>query len=402
MEQSPQPSAQPPHVSAPSGPAYQTPQTVSPRPSRPRRKRFAIIILTIVLSIAGAAGATWVTYTILSNNDGNSTSITQTDGNELKSQDEEVIASVAEKVGPSVVSIITTTQAQSVRGVYEGTGAGTGVVVSEDGYVMTNNHVIEGARAVSVVMSDGTTYDDVTVIGSDPLNDIGFLKINGADKLTPATLGDSSSLRIGQRVIAIGNALGQFQNTVTSGIISGTGRPITAGSASGETETLTDLIQTDAAINSGNSGGPLVNVAGQVIGINTAVANDANGIGFAIPINATKGVLSGVLKNGKVARAYLGVRFVDLTPAIAKQEGVSVNRGAYIVNNSNSPITASSPAGKAGIKDGDVITKVNDATVGEAGSMSSLIAQYRPGDSVTLTILRDGRTSTAEVILSEY
>ena len=328
-----------------------------------------------------------------------------TDGNTTVTQEESDIASVAAKVGPSVVSIVTKTQTTSYYGTTSGGAAGTGIIVSKDGYVMTNNHVIQDATTVSVVDSDGNQYDNVSIVGRDPLNDIAFLKIKSDKTFTAATLGNSSTIRTGQQVVAIGNALGQYSNTVTSGIISGTSRSITAslGSDSNETETLTDLIQTDASINEGNSGGPLVNMSGQVIGINTAIAQDANGIGFAIPVNSTKGVLAGVLANGKVSRAFLGVSYVALTPDVARQYNLSVNTGAYVYGSGNTPAVASgSPADKAGLKQGDVITKVNDETVGTQGGLSSILGEYKPGDQVTITYVRDGKTQTVTLTLGAY
>ena len=178
------------------------------------------------------------------------------DGNKVVTEAEASISGVVEKVAPSVVSIVTETQAQTLRGATTQAGAGTGMIVSKDGYVMTNKHVIDGTDAISVVLSDGTTYDKVKLVGADPLNDIAFLKIEGASNLPAVELGDSSSLRVGQSVVAIGNSLGQYQNTVTSGIVSGVGRPVSAQSGS-SVENLNDLIQTDAAINPGNSGGTL-------------------------------------------------------------------------------------------------------------------------------------------------
>ena len=268
---------------------------------------------------------------------------------------------------------------------------------------MTNNHVLEGATSVSVVDSSGELYEDTTIIGRDPLNDIAFIKIKSNKEFTAATLGNSATIRIGQQVVAIGNALGQYSNTVTHGIISGTGRPITAATGSGQTETLTDLIQTDASINPGNSGGPLVNMAGQVIGINTAIVENANGIGFAIPINATKGVLAGVLETGKVSRAYLGVNYLDITPDVAREYNLDVNSGAYVhASGSAGAVAPGSPAEKAGLKDGDIITKINSKTVGKDGSLSSILGEYRPGDKVTITYLRDGKEQTATVTLGTY
>lgn len=329
------------------------------------------------------------------------------DGNKIVSKEEEDVAAVADKVAPSVVSILTTGLSRSPS-IYaqEQQGAGTGIIISKDGYVLTNNHVIDGASEVTVVSADGTTYEDVKIIGRDPLNDVAFLKVNGASDLPAAELGDSKSVRIGQKVVAIGNALGQYQNTVTSGIISGTGRSVEAsidGTANGDTESLTDLIQTDAAINSGNSGGPLVNLAGQVIGINTAIASDANSVGFVIPISSTKGVIDGIITSGKVSRAYLGVRYLPVTPDVAKTYNLTVKQGAYIYADGNArAVVAGGPADKAGVKEKDIITKVNGVDIGAKGSVATLVGEYKPGDTVELTILRDGKTMTTKVNLTPY
>jgi serine protease Do len=326
------------------------------------------------------------------------------DGNKVVTQEEEDIASVVAKVSPSVVSVITKSTASSSLSLRnaEEEGAGTGVIVGNDGYILTNKHVVDGANAVSVVLADGTRYDTVKVIGSDPLNDIAFLKIPDVKDLPVAELGDSTSIRVGQKVVAIGNSLGQYQNTVTSGIISGTGRPVSA-QAGGSVETLTDLIQTDAAINPGNSGGPLLNLKGQVIGLNTAIVEDAQGIGFAIPIGSTKGVLKGVLKGQSVERAYLGINYLPITADIAKEYGLSAKRGAYVFSGEGkSAVISGSPAEKAGIRDKDIITKVGDIEVGDRGSVASLVAEYAPGDTIELTLLRDGKAMTVKVTLAAY
>lgn len=325
------------------------------------------------------------------------------DGNATVTAEEGSIAAVAEKVGPSVVSVLTETQVRSYYGTSTGEGAGTGIIISENGYIITNNHVIDGATTVSVVDAKGELYENVTVVGRDPLNDVAFLKVTAETKFTAATLGNSSTIRTGQQVVAIGNALGQYSNTVTSGIVSGTGRPITADAGNGQTESLTDLIQTDASINPGNSGGPLVNMAGQVIGINTAIVEDANGIGFAIPINSTKGIIAGVLDTGKVSRAYFGVNYLTVTPDVAREYDLSVNKGAYVyTSGTSSAVVSGSPADKAGIKDGDIITKINTDELGPSGSLSSMIGQYRPGDTVTITYLRDGKEQTTKLTFVPY
>lgn len=369
-----------------------------------RSRRTAIIVVAaLVLFVAASVGALY-RYTKLNTAPVTQRTSTQNDGNRLTTTTEDAISAIAEKVSPSVVSIVTNVTTRTVFGAAEAEAAGTGIVVSKDGYVLTNKHVINGANAIEIVMMDGTTYSSVEVVGTDPLNDIAFLKINGASGIIPADLGDSSTVRVGQEVVAIGNSLGQYQNTVTSGIISGKGRPIAASDGSGSvTESLVDLLQTDAAINPGNSGGPLLNRAGQVIGINTAVAADAQGIGFAIPINATKGALKSVLAGKGVQRAYLGMRYIALTAATAKKYDAPVKQGAYILAENGEPaIVEGSPAQKAGLKEKDVVTKINGLVVGSAGGVSSLIGEYAPGDTIELTVLRASKQLTLKATLSSY
>lgn len=313
------------------------------------------------------------------------------------------IAEIAEKVSVSVVSIVTSTQTTNYFGQdYESAAAGTGIIVTADGYILTNKHVINGAKNITVVLDDGTTYEDVEVIATDPLNDVAFLKIKDVTGLTAATLGDSKTISVGQQVMAIGNALGEYQNTVTVGVISGTGRSVTATDGS-KTETLTDMIQTDAAINSGNSGGPLVNAAGEVIGINTATSTSAENMGFAIPISSVKGMLAQLVESGKAERTYLGVYSADITPEVAKAYNLPVNSGAYIYSSSSySAVIKDSPAAKAGIKDKDIITAVNGVKVGAAGSLANLIGEYKPGDTVQLTVIREGNEIAVNVTLEGY
>ena len=333
------------------------------------------------------------------------------DGNLKVTKQDQSIAEVVDKVSDSVVSIVISAEskASSVFGMYglnmqQSQAAGTGIIISKDGYILTNNHVVEDATSIRVVLSDGTYYDDVKYIGSDPLNDIAYLKVDGVDNLSPAEIGNSSTTRVGQSVIAIGNALGQYQNSVSTGIISGKGRPVDAGDENGQSvETLTDLLQTDAAINPGNSGGPLLNSSGQVIGVNVAVASQAQGIGFAIPINATKGTMKTVLSGNGVQRAYVGVRYVAITPDIAKKKNLTVKKGAYILSEEEGgDIDHGSPARKAGIKGGDIIIEINDEVVGENADLSSIIGGYAPGDIVYVKYLRNGHEHQAKMQLAKY
>ena len=334
----------------------------------------------------------------------------------LESQGQ-LISSIAKQVGPSVVSVDVTTQGQAQSflgfddGLTEEQSAGTGIIIDKSGLVITNRHVVPaGATKVGITLSDGTTLEDVSVVGrtsdSDPL-DIAFLKVNDTKgkTLTPAKLGDSSKVVIGDSVIAIGNALGQFQNTVTSGIISGHGRNIQAGSASGrDTEDLQNLFQTDAAINQGNSGGPLMNVNGEVIGINTAVASgDAQNIGFAIPINDVKGVIDSVVQKGKLERPFIGLVFITINPEMAKSYSLSTEQGAYVppsIMVGREAVLADGPAAKAGIKEGDIITKIGDQKLDESNTLSSVLGKQQVGATVKVTLVRDGKERTLDVTLS--
>lgn len=322
---------------------------------------------------------------------------------EIIASESQLISKIAKDVSPSVVSVnvtgVTTTQGFFGPTQSEEQSAGTGVIISEDGVVITNRHVVPaGTEKVSVTLSDGTKLSDVEVIGrtsdTDTL-DIAFLKIKDkkGKTLTAAKIGDSSKMQVGDKVVAIGNALGQFQNTVTSGIISGFGRSLEAGDGSGgSSETLQNLFQTDTAINKGNSGGPLVNTSGEVIGINTAIAGNAENIGFTIPINDVKGLITSVLKEGKLLRPYLGVRYITLTDDYAYQYNLSVKRGAYLApSQGQSVILDNSPASKAGLKEKDVITKIDGDTIDETHSLTSILGQHSVGDKVTLTIIRDGK-----------
>ncbi|MCL4358047.1 trypsin-like peptidase domain-containing protein [Patescibacteria group bacterium] len=324
---------------------------------------------------------------------------------------------IAKNISPSVVSITANTTSQS-SGFFGFTqpiqtvSEGTGIIISSNGLVLTNRHVVPaGTTSVSITLSNGTQLNNVSVVGrtstSDTL-DIAILKINNSDgvKLIPAVLGNSSQVQVGDAVIAVGNALGQFQNTVTSGIISGFGRNITAGSSGGNnnifgltsssSENLTDMFQTDAAINEGNSGGPLVNLNGQVIGINTAIASNSQNIGFAIPINEVEGLIKEVLTTGKFRRPFLGVRFELLNPTLASKYHLSVSAGAYIPQNTSAgpSIIPGSAAAKAGLKPGDVITKVNNVNVNMQNDLTLLIDQYMPGTKVKLTVVSGSHTKT--------
>ena len=363
--------------------------------------------LPVFLSVLALACSVYnlsLTRNLTGNNFGNPGQISR-DSNSANFT-EGSIASIANAVSKSVVSIVTSTDQKSFfsNETTSQTAAGTGFILSSDGYVATNKHVVSGASKIGVILDDGTAYEDVELVGTDPLNDFAIIKINNVNNLSPVKLGDSKTTSAGQQVVAIGNALGAYQNSVTSGIISGKGRSLTA-TDSGRTqyETLSDMIQTDAAINGGNSGGPLVNAAGEVIGINTAYASQGNNVGFAIPISSVKGIIKNVLSGKGFERAVIGVRYVNLTPTIAKEKNLSVTRGALIASSKNNKAIISGSAGdKAGLKENDIITAVNGTEIGSSGSLSSLIGEYSVGDTVKITVVRGGKTETLELTLAAY
>ena len=325
-------------------------------------------------------------------------------------EEESVVIDVVEKVSPSVVSIavenrqilepffgLPQTEKQS--------GIGTGFVVSSDGLILTNKHVVSNTQEKYIAIirnGEAERKLEISDINLDPFNDLAIVKVAASD-LKPVEMGDSDKLKVGQKVIAIGNALGRFENTVTTGVVSGLGRGVSpVDPTTGLAERLEDLIQTDAAINPGNSGGPLVNINGEVIGINTAIAGGAQNIGFAIPINDVKGLVNGVLSTGQLKQPYLGVRYVALTDDLAYQNNLDVTRGAYIVpSNDNSGVVSNSPAQKAGLKEKDIITKVNDISIDDKTSLTSALSQFKVGDSIKLTVVRDEKTITVNVTLEE-
>lgn len=365
----------------------------------------AILLVLIIISLSFFGG--WLGSKVHENY--NNRTNTES-ARKVVNGESELISSIAKEVGPSVVSVNVISDSNQ-RNLFTGDvltqeSAGTGFIISENGYVLTNRHVIpSGASRVSITLSDGTKLDDVDVVGrtnDGDVLDVAFLKIKDTKgkKLTPVVLGDSDSMQVGDMVVAIGNALGQFQNTVTSGILSGYGRSVEASGGDEGTESLQNLFQTDAAINQGNSGGPLVNADGDVIAINTAVAGNAENIGFAIPINDAKGLIKGVIENGKLLRPYIGVRYIQLTPEIADEIGVKQTEGAYISdNNGESAILPNSPASEAGIRPKDIIIKIDNQQVTRNKPLSSIISRYGVGERLTITLIRDGKEKTVQITL---
>ncbi|MDD5606078.1 MAG: trypsin-like peptidase domain-containing protein [Patescibacteria group bacterium] len=318
-------------------------------------------------------------------------------------EEESATISAVDKVVPSVVSIVSTQTVRSLfGGTYQAQGGGTGFIISSDGLIATNKHVVSSQNATyQVLTADGKQYD-MEIVSVDPVADLAIVRIQ-ADNLPVVDLGNSDKLVLGQKVVAIGNALGEYQNTVTSGIVSGIGRVITAGDGLGSSERLEGVIQTDAAINPGNSGGPLINLSGQVVGINTAVDSTATGVGFAIPINSVKSALDSVLKSGEIVRPKLGVRYIHLTKEIAALNDVDVTEGALIAkgDSGQEAVESGGPADLAGLQEGDIITAINDDKITEDHSLAAVLQNFAPGNSVTVHYLRDGKARTTSVKLGK-
>ena len=281
-------------------------------------------------------------------------------------------------------------------------GAGTGFIVSSDGLILTNKHVVSDKEAEYVViMTDNKEYN-AKVLARDPVQDLAIMKIEGGNSFKPLKLGSVDDIQIGQTVIAIGNALGRFQNTVSVGVISGLGRTIVATGPDFATERLEDIIQTDTAINRGNSGGPLINLKGEVVGINTAVSTEGENIGFAISIDKAKRSIEQVKTLGRISYPYMGVRYIILNKEISKARDIEVDYGALIVGDDEPAVVDGSPAQKAGIKEGDIILEINGEKITEDNSLAKIISKYNPFESLNLKILRDGQEIYLNIILGEW
>ncbi len=314
-------------------------------------------------------------------------------------KEENAVIDVAEKTSSSVVAIGVSRRVVNPFDPFsiprrEDSTIGTGFAVSDKGIIITNKHVVSGTDRYSVVTKEGQKLE-VKKIYRDPILDLALVQIDD-QAVKPLELGDSSKLKVGQTVVAIGNALGKFTNTVTTGIVSGLGRKVVAGDPfSGESESLDNLIQTDAAINPGNSGGPLLNSAGQVIGVNVATTEGAQNIGFAIPINSVKQIIEDFSSKGTVSRPFLGVsyRFISKDIAILNE----VPQGAFIQD-----VVEDSPAEKAGLRSGDIITKIDGQAVDADGIVSQAIQKKKAGDSISLEIWSDGRIRTLTITVGEF
>ena len=367
-----------------------------------------IVVVAGVASLAGAAAGGIAVYQAVQNRSSLPAPLQQvipannTNPNQTFTLDttdiETSITKSVQKVGPAVVTVVGTVPGQMTIFGMSGdqTVSGTGFFITDQGYILTNNHVVEGTNEVNIVLSDGT-QEKATIVGTDQYADIAVLK---ADGKVPAvvTLGNSDKMDPGESVIAIGSPLGDFKNTVTVGVVSATGRSIDSGNG----YTIENLIQTDAAINHGNSGGPLVNLAGEVIGINTLVVRNsgmgdvAEGLGFAIPVNTAQAIAQQIIQQGYFARPYIGISFQPITPDIAERYNLPAKWGVYITK-----VEPGSPADKAGVKENDIITKVGDITIDETHSYVNSLFKYKPGDTIGLEVMRDGQTTQLQITLGE-
>ncbi len=338
---------------------------------------------------------------------------------------DELVVSVVKRVSPAVSSVVATKDVPVIEqffiSPFEGdsffeqfripqfrqrgtqrreTGAGSGFVVSADGLILTNKHVVADTAAdYTVILNDGTKLS-AAVLARDPVLDLAVLRVDRKN-LSALSLGDSEKLEIGQTVIAIGNALGDFPNTVSVGVISGLGRTVVAVGPEGS-EQLQELIQTDAAINPGNSGGPLLNLRGEVIGVNTAIARGAENIGFAIPINKAKRDIESVKAVGRIIYPFLGIRYVIITKEFQEKQKLPVDYGALVVKGEGEPaIFPSSPAERVGLREGDIILEFNGERIEVTRTLASLITKYKVGDTVTLKVLRGGETLSLSAALEE-
>jgi 2-alkenal reductase len=309
------------------------------------------------------------------------------------------ITDAVQLVGPAVVTVVGNVPSQMTP--YGPSGAGTvsgsGIFISDQGYVLTNNHVVADTQgALTLVLADGS-QETATIVGRDPYSDIAVLKTSGTVPAV-ANLGNSDVLKPGESVIAIGSPLGDFKNTVTVGVISATGRSIDTGQG----YQIENLIQTDAAINQGNSGGPLVNLAGEVVGINTLIVRNtgsgtvAEGLGFSIPINTARAVAEQLIQNGYVSHPYLGISSQPVTPSVAATYHLPVQWGEYVTQ-----VASNSPASQAHLQRGDIITAIGSVSLDETHSFTNILFTYKPGDQVTLEFIRNGKQLQATVTLGD-
>lgn len=395
--------------------------------SQMRSKNLSLVILlAFVFGVAGnLIGDLYVTpfYNKIHNQTNKATQTTGEVQN-IQVNEQSAVVDVVKRASPAVVSIIISKDlnklpdyssspfsfdpffqsrnSQSQEPNIQEIGGGSGFIITDDGLIATNKHVVDDPEAsYTVLTNDGKRYE-AKVLSRDPVNDLALVKIE-ATGLPTLSLGDSTDLEIGQRVIAIGNSLGQYQNTVTTGIVSGIGRTITASGTSGS-EQLEGVIQTDAAINPGNSGGPLLDVGGSVIGLNTAIDSEGQLLGFALPVADLKSDLDSFKKFGSIVKPFLGVRYVLVNQAIKDEKKLTVDYGALVIGGGTASTPAVQPnsaAAKAGIKENDIILEVNGKKIDQDHSLAGMLKNYNPNDVVKMKILSGGTEKEVAVTLGE-
>ena len=389
------------------------PQTTTVAPRSRRASPFGQVVLAAVLGGVLASGGTFLALDASGALDRRATPVaapaatgTTVGARQPITLDESsAIIDVAAKVSPAVVRITAAgAQANGFGDQIPQTGVGSGVIFDPNGWILTNRHVVTNdsaqiASKLTVELKDGRQFDG-RVYGVDTLTDLAIVKIDATD-VPAAAIGDSSMLKVGQLTIAIGSPLGTYSNSVTSGIVSAKGRSITVDGG----QQLTNLIQTDAAINPGNSGGPLLDAAGNVIGINTAIAANSNGIGFAIPINIARPIMQQALAGQKLARPYIGIRYEAIDVQLATRDKLPVQQGAVIrggpgsSGQGNEAVVPDSPADKAGLREGDIITGVEGQTIDTEHPLDAVLTQFAPGQTISVTILRDSKEQKVSVTL---
>jgi S1-C subfamily serine protease len=389
--------SEPQYLPPPPEPAPLSPMPVE-KPVAPRRRMGAlgiVVISALIGALVGSAATILLAPHFIKVTPSGNTVVAPLAPITNTLTEESAVINVADQDGKAVVEIKTTITSPDIIA-QEQHGIGSGFIVRSDGYIVTNNHVVENARQLQVILRDGAKKYDARVVGTSPDDDVAVLKVD-AQNLPALSWGDSSALKVGQLAIAIGSPLGQ-QNSVTKGVISALHRSISVPDPStGQVENILNAIQTDAQINPGNSGGPLLNSAGQVVGVNFAIeqAQAGPGLGFALDGNAARDIANQLIQTGHVNRPFLGVTYQQLDETAASANGLVV--GALVT-----AVTAGSPADHAGVMVHDVITKVNDQAIDDQHPLKDVLRQYAPGTRVTVTVYRGGKTQTLQVTLGTH
>lgn len=383
----------------------------------------ALVVVFIICFSLASHNSAWFEQLMARLGSGWGASLSETQAPFIPETAQEVaVVSTVERATPAVVSIVITKDVPIIERYYEespfffgfpqfrenGTerrevGGGSGFLVSADGLIVTNRHVVSAEDADYTAFTNDGKQHEARIIARDPVNDLAIIKIEGSS-YPHLSFGDSDAIKVGQSVIAIGNALSEFRNTVSVGVVSGLARSITAGDGRGMSELLEGVIQTDAAINPGNSGGPLLNLRGEVIGVNVAVAQGSENIGFALPSKLAQSVVTSVTEHGRIVRPFLGVRYIPITEEVKEKNSLTVDYGALVARGEGTDDVAvlpGSPADKAGVVENDIILEVDGKRIDSDTSLANVIRQKNVGDTVELKLLSKGAEKTLTVTLEE-